>query len=61
MQFSKNTSFGKNRSLLKVLIKAILFLMVVFIAIIMLNKINFPSPNKQIEKIIPNEKLKVVK
>ena len=25
------------------------------------NTIDFPSPNKEIEKIIPNEKLKIVK
>jgi len=26
-----------------------------------LGKIDFPSPNNEIEKIIPNEKLKIVK
>ena len=26
-----------------------------------LDQINFPSPNKKIEKIIPNENLKIIK
>ncbi|MDA7488272.1 hypothetical protein N9A53_04620 [Candidatus Pelagibacter ubique] len=58
MQFSKNTS---NRSGKSLLIK-IVFLLIIFIgAIALLGKIEFPSPNKDIEKIIPNEKLKIVK
>jgi hypothetical protein len=27
----------------------------------LLGKIDFPSPNKEIEKIIPNEKIKTIK
>jgi len=27
----------------------------------LLNKIDFPTPNKEIEKIIPNENLKIIK
>jgi hypothetical protein len=58
MQFSKNTSNGSGKSLL---IK-IVFVLIIFIgAIALLSKIEFPSPNKDIEKIIPNEKLKIVK
>ncbi|MDC0632740.1 hypothetical protein OAP22_02295 [Candidatus Pelagibacter ubique] len=58
MQFSKNTS---NRSGKSLLIK-IVFVLIIFIgAIALLGKIEFPSPNKDIEKIIPNEKLKIVK
>ena len=58
MQFSKNTS---NRSGKSLLIK-IVFALIIFIgAIVLLGKIEFPSPNKDIEKIIPNEKLKIVK
>ncbi|MDC3356030.1 hypothetical protein OAW58_01095 [Candidatus Pelagibacter ubique] len=58
MQFSKNTS---NRSGKNLLIK-IVFVLIIFIgAIVLLGKIEFPSPNKDIEKIIPNEKLKIVK
>ena len=32
-----------------------------FIAVVLFDKIDFPSPNKAIEKIIPNENLKIVK
>ena len=58
MQFSKNTSSGSSKSLL---IKIVLALVIFVGAIVLLGKIEFPSPNKDIEKIIPNEKLKIVK
>jgi hypothetical protein len=58
MQFSKNTSTGKSKGFL---IKMTLILAFIISAVILLGKIDFPSPNKEIEKIIPNEKLKIVK
>ena len=58
MQFSKNTSGGSSKSLL---IKIALVLIIFIGVIVLLGKIEFPSPNKDIEKIIPNEKLKIVK
>ena len=58
MQFSKNTSRLNNKGLL---IKVFLILIITIGAITLLNKIKFPSPNKQIEKIISNEKIKIVK
>jgi len=58
MQFSKNTS---NRSGKSLLIKIVLVLIIFIGTIVLLEKIEFPSPNKDIEKIIPNEKLKIVK
>jgi len=58
MQFSKNTSSGSGKSLL---IKIALILIIFIGATVLLEKIEFPSPNKDIEKIIPNEKLKIVK
>ena len=58
MQFSKNT---RNRSSKSLLIKIALVLIIFIGAIVLLGKIEFPSPNKNIEKIIPNEKLKIVK
>ena len=58
MEFSKNTSTGTSKGFL---IKMILFLIVIIGAVILLGKIDLPSPNKEIEKIIPNEKLKIVK
>jgi len=58
MQLSKNTSTGKSKSLL---IKIILILVIFAGVVGMLGKIDFPSPNKKIEKFIPNENLKIVK
>mgnify|MGYP006177454089 CR=1 FL=1 len=59
MLLSKNTSSGKNKNFL---IKVVLILVIFFAAIAMLSKIDLPSPNeKEIEKIISNEKLKIVK
>ena len=61
MQFQKNTSMSKSRSLSALLIKITLVLITIFVFVMLLNKIDFPSPNKEIEKIIPNENLKIVK
>ena len=58
MQFSKNTSGPSNKGLL---IKVSLILIIMIGTITLLGRIEFPSPNKDIEKIIPNEKLKIVK
>ena len=58
MQFSKNTSTGTSK---RFLIKTILVLIIIIGAVILLGKIDFPSPNKEIKKIIPNEVLKIVK
>ena len=61
MQFNKNTSIGSSRNYLVVVIKIILTLVILSVAIMLLNKIDFPTPNKEIEKIIPNENLKIIK
>ena len=58
MQLSKNTSTDRTKSLL---IKVVLILIIIIGMISMLGKINFPSPDKKIEKFIPNENLKIVK
>jgi len=58
MQFSKNTSNGMSSGFL---IKMTLILVIVIGIVVILNKINFPSPNKEIKKTISNEKLKIVK
>ena len=44
-----------------ILIKTTLVLIIIIGVVVLLGKIDFPSPNKEIEKIIPNEKLKIVK
>ena len=61
MQFTKKTSTGKLTSIGKFLIKVILVVFVLFIGIILISKIDFPAPNKKIEKIIPNENFKTIK
>ena len=61
MQFERNTSISKSNVLIKITIKVVLVFLLFFIAIVLFDKIDFPSPNKEIEKIIPNENLKVVK
>ena len=58
MQFSKNTSTGTSKGFL---IKTALVLIIIVGTVALLGKIDFPSPNKEIEKIIPNEKLKIIK
>ena len=61
MQLQRKTSIGKLNGVFKILIKVCLVLLLVFISVILVDKIDFPSPNKKIEKIIPNEDLKIVK
>ena len=59
MQFIKKTS--SRVSILGITIKIALVLVVILGIIFLLNKIDFPSPKKEIEKEIPNENFKVVK
>ena len=61
MQFIKKTSSGKLTSIGKFLIKVILVVFVLFLGVILISKIDFPAPNKKIEKIIPNENFKTIK
>ena len=61
MQFYKKTCIGKTFNPLKIIIKLLLAVFVFFIIVILISKINFPSPNKLIEKKIPQENLKIVK
>ena len=61
MQFEKKTRIGSPKGLFGVLIKIILTVVVLGIIIILVDRINFPSPVKQIEKVIPNENYKIIK
>ncbi|WP_075483043.1 hypothetical protein [Candidatus Pelagibacter communis] len=61
MQFYKKTSIGSSSNPLKIIIKVVLVIVVIFGMIVFVGKINFPSPNKLIEKKIPQENLKIVK
>ncbi len=61
MQFQRKTnSFGLS-SLSKIIIKFLFVITFFFIIIILIDKINFPTPEKSIEKIIPNETFKIIK
>ena len=61
MQFYKKTRVSKSGFLIKILIKVLILFFVVVFLVVLVDKINFPHPNKKIEKIIPNENFKVVK
>ena len=59
MQFTRNTSSAKKAFglVLKLAIVLVLFLGAIFL----LSKVNFPTPKKEIQKIITNENFKIVK
>ena len=59
MQFIKKTS--SRTSILSLVIKFALVLVIILGIVFLLNKIDFPSPKKEIEKIIPNENFKIIK
>ena len=61
MQFYKKTSIGSSINPLKIIIKVIVVLAIIFGVLVVVSKINFPSPNQLIEKKIPQENLKIVK
>ena len=61
MQFTKKTRSGKLTTIGKFLIKVILVFIVLFLVVILISKIDFPAPNKKIEKLIPNENFKTIK
>ena len=60
MQFIKNTSSGK-ASIIGLVIKSIIGLGVILGIIFFLSTIDFPSPKKEIENIIPNENFRIIK
>ena len=60
MQIYKKTR-SRSSSLLSLVIKVVIILMIFAGIVFLLNKIHFPTPNKVIEKIIPNENFKIVK
>ena len=61
MQFQRNTSASRSNALLRTIVKVVLIFLLFGIVIVLFDKIDFPSPNNSIEKIIPNENLKIVK
>ena len=61
MQFEKKKRLGSISTIIKLFIKIILICLVLLIAVILIDRIDFPSPTKKIEKVIPNENFKIVK
>ncbi len=59
MQFIKKTS--SSRSIIGIIAKIALVSITILLVIFLLNKIDFPAPKKEIEKIITNENFKLVK
>tara|TARA_B100000214_G_C23642948_1_gene479286 strand:+ start:99 stop:314 length:216 start_codon:yes stop_codon:yes gene_type:complete len=61
MQFTRNTNKSKQSAIIKFTIKIIFLILILFASVILLGKIDFPSPNQKIEKKISNEKFEVIK
>ena len=59
MQFIKKTSSRTN--FLGLSLKFALVSIIILGIVLVLNRIDFPTPKKEIEKIIPNEKFKIIK
>ena len=51
MQFTKNTSSGKT-NIIAIIIKSIIGLVVILALVFFINKVDFPAPKKEIEKMI---------
>ena len=61
MQFEKKTRAGSMSGITKLLIKVVLIFFALLVAVILIDRVDFPSPIKKIEKVIPNENFKIVK
>ena len=61
MQFERKTRGSSFSSIGKFLIKLAIIFFLLIIWIILVDKIDFPKPEKNIEKLVPNEKYKIVK
>ena len=59
MQFIKKTS--SSSTIFGIITKLALVSVVIILIIFLLNKIDFPTPKKEIQKIISNENFKIVK
>ena len=59
MQFIKKTS--SRATFFGIVVKSAIALILIMGIIFLLNKIDFPAPLKEIEKIIPNENFKIIK
>ncbi len=60
MQLQKKTR-SSNFNIISLSIKLVIVVLIFFGIVFLLNRVDFPSPKKTIEKIIPNENFKIVK
>ena len=61
MQFEKKTRIGNTKGIIGILIKIFLVIAFLGLSLVLIDRINFPSPIKIIEKIISNENFKIIK
>ena len=61
MQFEKKTRIGSTKGIFGILIKIILIFIILGVAVILIDRINFPSPIKKIEDVISNDNFKIIK
>ena len=61
MQFEKKTRIGSPKGIFGILIKIILIFIILCVAVILIDRINFPSPIKKIEDVISNDNFKIIK
>ncbi len=61
MQFEKKTRIGSPKGIFGILIKIILIFIVLGVAVVLIDRINFPSPIKKIEDVISNDNFKIIK
>ena len=61
MQFQKKTRATGLGNLMKISIRVAFFFIIILLVIVLVDKVNFPYPNKNIQKTISNENFKVVK
>ena len=59
MQIIRKTS--SRQTIIGILIKIVFAMFLIIGIVFLLNKIDFPTPKKDIEKIIPNENFKIIK
>lgn len=61
MEFRRNTRGAGLSSVGKLVVKILIILIIIFIGIVLIDKIDFPAPNKKIQNTIPNENFKIIK
>lgn len=61
MEFRRNTRGVGLSSVGRLVVKILIILIIVFIGIVLIDKIDFPAPNKKIQNTIPNENFKIIK